>query len=388
MAPPDRAASALPQTERSGEDAPSRSLVFVSSLRRWGGGEKWMLAAAGAMRNRGHRVVLAAQPGSELAERGRALGLSVAAIRLGGWFDPRSLAALAGVLRQARADVVCANLDKETRQARLAALLAGRRVRLVARRGSPVPIKDTWHYKLVYTRGVDRLICNAEALVEPVCGPAPWFDRGRVRVIPNGVDVADLRRRAAGTDVRAELDLGPQTPVIACVGEVGWRKGQEHVLAAAAALRASHPAAVWLIAGEGSGLGELTARARQADLLAAGRVRFLGFRPDVPAILAAADVLVLPSRSEGFPNTLLEGMALGRPVAASTADGIPELVVAGETGLLHAVDDEEAFTADVARLLGDADLRRRLGEAGARRAATVFAQDKIMDQVEDTLCRW
>jgi glycosyltransferase involved in cell wall biosynthesis len=388
MVPPDRAATPSPQGERPGEGADSRSLAFVSSLRRWGGGEQWMLAAAGAMRDRGHRVVLVAQPGSELAARGAVAGLNVATIRLGGWLDPRSLAALADVLRRARVEVVCANLDKETRQARLAALLAGRPVHLVARRGSPVPIKDTWHYKLVYTRGVDRLICNAAALVEPVCSTAPWFDRSRVRVVPNGVDVADLRRRAAATDVRAELGLAPQTPVVACVGEVGWRKGQEHVLAAAAALRPRFPAAVWLVAGEGSGLEELQRRAAELDLLGPGAVRFLGFRADVPALLAAADILVLPSRSEGFPNTLLEGMALGLPVAASRADGIPELVVSGETGLLHAVDDVDAFTADVERLLGDADLRHRLGEAGARRAATVFAQDKVMDQVEDCLCRW
>lgn len=370
------------------EKTPPLALVFVSSLPRWGGGEKWMLTTAGAMKARGHRVVLAVQPGSELALRGRAAGLDVAEVRLGGWLDPFSLAGLAGVLRRARCDVICANLDKEIRQGRLAARLAGRRVRLVARRGSPVPIKDNWHYRLAWNRGVDRLICNAEALVEPVCGGAPWFDRSRVRVIPNGVEVTELRRRAEAADLRAELDLGAGVPVIACVGEVGWRKGQEHVLAAAAALRERFPQAVWLVAGEGSGLDELTGRARQAGLLDGGYVRFLGFRADVPRVLRAADLLVLPSRSEGFPNTLLEGMALGLPVAASRADGIPELVQDGVTGLLHGVDDGDAFTADVGRLLGDAELRTRLGEAGAARVEARFTQDRVMDQVEDCLCRW
>jgi glycosyltransferase involved in cell wall biosynthesis len=79
-------------------------------------------------------------------------------------------------------------------------------------------------------------------------------------------------------------------------------------------------------------------------------------------------------------------MGLGLPVAASKADGIPELVVDGQTGLLHSIDDAEAFTADVARLLGDQDLRSRLGAAGARRAAEYFALDHVMDQVEACLC--
>jgi glycosyltransferase involved in cell wall biosynthesis len=347
-----------------------------------------MLGAAQAMQERGHGVVLAVQPGSELARRGQAAGIAVAPVRLGGWLDPRSLLGLAGVLRRTSAQVVCANLDKEIRQARLAALLAGRNIRLVARRGSPVPIKDNWHYRLVYRLGVDRLIINARALVDDVCGQAPWFDPSRIRIVPNGVDLPDLQRRAAAADIRAELGLAPDARVIACIGEVGWRKGQEHVLAAAAALREKHPAAVWLIAGEGSGLDELSARAEAEGLTAGGCVRFLGFRDDAPAIMAASDILVLPSRSEGFPNTLLEGMALGLPVAASSADGIPELVLPDQTGLLHEIDDRQKFTADVDRLLKDEKLRRKLGEAGAARAAAEFAQDRVMDQVEDALCRW
>ena len=373
---------------RSPGVAPPRSLAFISSLRDWGGGEQWMLTAASAMRDRGHRVTLVAQPGSALADRGRNAQLHVETVRLGGWLDPRSLSGVAGVLRREQVEVVCANLDKEIRQARLAALLAGRRVRLVARRGSPDPIKDAWHYRLIYSWGVDRLICNAEALVGSVCREAPWFDRGKVRVIPNGVDTAALAARAAAADVRAEQGLAPDTVVVACVGEVGWRKGQEHVLAAAAQLRSRFPDAVWLLAGDGDGLDDLTERARARGLLEGRYLRFLGFRRDVPAVLRAADVLVLPSRSEGFPNTLLEGMALGLPVAASRADGIPELVVQEETGLLHAVDDRESFIADVERLLADAELRRRLGLAGRARVAARFSEMAVMDQVERCLTAW
>ncbi len=376
------------ETVRPSGVAPSLSLGFVSSLRRWGGGEKWMLTTACAMRDRGHRVTLIVQPGSELAASGSDAGLDVVTVRLGGWFDPRSLVGLAREFTRARIDVICANLDKEIRQARLGAWLAGRRVRLVARRGSPDPIKSNWDYRFTYTHGVDRLICNAEALVETVCGPAPWFDRSRVHVIPNGVDVVALERAAATVDVRAELKIPRDSLVVGCVGEVGWRKAQEHVLTAAESLRERFPEVIWLIAGEGSGLDELTADAGTRGLLDDGRVRFLGFRRDVPAVLAACDVLVLPSRYEGFPNTLLEGMALGLPVAASRADGIPELVVAGETGLLHAVDDVPQFVDDVAGLLQDSELRRRFGDAGRRRAQQVFGQQLVMDQAETCLTHW
>jgi len=176
--------------------------------------------------------------------------------------------------------------------------------------------------------------------------------------------------------------------VVSCVGEVGWRKGQEHVLAAAERLREPYPEVVWIIAGEGDGLQDLSDRARARGLFDGGYVRFLGFRRDVPAVMRASQLLVLPSRSEGFPNTLLEGMALGLPVAASRADGIPELVVHRKTGLLHAIDDRESFVDDVATLVGDEEMRGQFGAAGRERAASVFGQEAVMDRVEDCLVRW
>lgn len=384
----EQSARSVKPAAPSSREAPPRSLAFVSSLKEWGGGEKWLLDAAAAMRGCGHRVTLAVQPDSALAARGRAAGLAVSPVRLGGWLAPHSLLALARAFSASRVDVVCANLDKEIRQARLAAALAGRSVRLVARRGSPDPIKDNWHYRLVYTRGVDRLICNCAALVAPVCDGAPWFDRRKVWVIPNGIDSEQFAAAAAGGDLRTELGLPPGACVAACVGEIGWRKGQEHVLAAAAALRDRFPRAVWLIAGGGDGRDRLMAAAETQGLLAGGRVRFLGFRTDVAVVLAAADLVVLPSRREGFPHTLLEAMALAKPVAASRADGIPELVEHGVTGLLHAVDDQAAFIADVARLFADPDWRRQLGAAGRARARHEFAQQTVMARVEACLTAW
>lgn len=381
------AAVRSPGDERGGA-APPRSLAFVSSLSAWGGGEKWMLDAAVAMRDRGHGVTLVALSGSALARRGQAASLTVVSVRPAGWLEPRPLWDLAGVLRRARVRTVCVNLDKEIRQSAIAGL--GRGIKLVARRGSPDRIKDNWHYRLVYTHAVDRLICNCEALATTICDPAPWFDRARLRVIPNGID-ADLLEAAAAArggrdETRRALGLTDHHVVVACIGEVGWRKGQEILLTTAASLRACHPQAVFLIAGEGSGRDDLERRARREGLLDV--VHFLGFRDDVPALLAASDILVLPSRSEGFPNTLLEGMALGVPVVATRADGIPELVVDGVTGALVNIDDEPHFTAEVARLLDDPALRRRRGDAGRDRARRAFSQRRVMDEVEDCLCRW
>jgi glycosyltransferase involved in cell wall biosynthesis len=365
---------------------PAISIAFITSLPRYAGGEKWMLQAARAMAARGHQVTLIGRPGAQIVRRAYALDLNVHPVRMGGWLDPLTLWELARILRRERVQVACVNVDKEIRQAGLA-MLGRSGFRVVPRRGSPVPIKNNWHYRFAYERWVDRLIINCQALVAKVCADVPWFDRSKIRVIPNGCDVDALAASARPGRIRSELGLAGARPIVSLVGEVGWRKGQEILLKAVARLQDRHPQAVFLIVGEGEGRLRCEQQSRQMGLKAE-TVRFLGFRDDVPDILADTDILVLPSRSEGFPNTLLEGMALGLPVVATAVDGIPELVIPERTGALVAVDDTEAFTAAVDRLLGEPALRRTWGEAGRRRVRDEFGENRMNDAIESCLADW
>lgn len=363
-------------------------IAFVSSLPRWGGGEKWMLHAARAMAERGHKVCLIGQPGGEITRRAAASGLRVHPLRMGGIIVPWTLAALRGILARERVAVACVNQDREVHLTALASAgLPG--FRLVPRRGSPDPIKGKPFYRYSYAHRVDRLIVNCAALGDKVCARAPWFDRTKLRVIPNGIDADAFAATAHRGRLRAELGLPPDRLVVSLVGEVCRRKGQAVLLDAVAKLRADGAArdAVFLIAGEGSARAELEARAA-AHGLADGTVRFLGFRDDVPDLLADTDLLVLPSFEEGFPNTLLEGMALGLPVVSTPVDGIPELVVDGVTGVLTPPGDAPALATAIGALLGDAARRRALGEAGRARVRAEFADAKLMDAVEECLTAW
>jgi glycosyltransferase involved in cell wall biosynthesis len=366
--------------------SPAR-IAFVSSLPRWGGGEKWMLHAARAMAERGHAVCLIGQPGGEITRRAAASGLRAHELKMGGVLVPWTIAALRGLLARERAAVACVNQDREVHLTAFASTgMPG--FRLVPRRGSPDPIKGKPFYRYSYSRRVDRLIVNCAALGEKVCARAPWFDRGKLRVVHNGIDADAFAASARRGRVRAELGLAADRPVVSLVGEVGWRKGQATLLEAVTRLRAGGlaPGAVFLIAGPGEDAPlRATARALGLD---AETVRFLGFRDDVPDLLADSDLLVLPSFEEGFPNTLLEGMALGLPVVATPVDGIPELVVDGVTGDLTPPGDAAALAAAVASLLGDAARRRGYGEAGRARVRAEFTQARAMDELEACLTAW
>lgn len=363
------------------------SVAFVTSLPGWGGGEKWFLEAARAMAARGHRTLVVGQPGGEIVGRARAAGLDARGVAMAGILDPRTLWTFGRLLRRERVDVAVVNQAREIRLVGLSQL--GRRgFRLIARRGSPDPIKDNWHFRLVYTHLVDRLILNCRALEAPVCGGAPWFPRDKSCVIHNGVDVAALRRAADPEAARADLGLPAGARVVSMVGEVGPRKDQATFLRAIARRRRLDAAVgvVFLIAGAGPPDEEDRLRALTAELgLDDGTVRRLGFRDDAPSLLALSDVVVLPSRQEGFPNTLLEAMALGTAVVATPVDGVPELVADGVDGLLVPVGDEMALADALTRLLTDDALRRRLGAAAAATAHDRFGQAAAMDLLETVL---
>ncbi|MGC8827667.1 MAG: glycosyltransferase, partial [Anaerolineae bacterium] len=110
---------------------------------------------------------------------------------------------------------------------------------------------------------------------------------------------------------------------------------------------------------------------------------FAGYREDIPRLLAGADIYVLPSLSEGMPRSILEAMAMELPVIASDIRGCRELVVDGETGLLVPPADADALAEALRRLAGDADLQRKMGEAGRRRVQQEFDERLVFQRLEE-----
>lgn len=186
---------------------------------------------------------------------------------------------------------------------------------------------------------------------------------GKVTVIENGVDSRRFACAWRGA-LRRELGLPDDALLVGMVGRLETIKGPDVLLEAFAGLAARFPAAWLVYAGKG---GQETAlRDRTAALGLSDRVRFLGSRPDVPDIMAGLDVLALPSRSEGLPFALLEGMAAGRAVVATAVGRVPSLVEPSEeppNGLLVPPDDVAALAGALESLLGDTRLRLRLGGA-------------------------
>jgi glycosyltransferase involved in cell wall biosynthesis len=229
-------------------------------------------------------------------------------------------------------------------------------------------------------RLADRVLVNAEAVRRWLVSDG--YDPARIAVVGNGIDLRDVGGEPP--DLRAELGAGRDAPVVLLVSRLVPRKGIEDFLEAVARLAGGEPQARFAIAGdEADGTGYRSALERYAMQLGLGsRVRFLGARRDVPALLGQASVSVLPSLSEGLSNVLLESMAAGVPVVATRVGGAPEVIDDGRTGLLVPAGRPGELARAILRLLEHPELAARLGLAGRQTVRTRYSLDGMVAATE------
>ena len=231
----------------------------------------------------------------------------------------------------------------------------------------------------------DRILVNAEAVKDWLIKDE-GYDPANIVVIRNGVDLARFAEAPAGDRLRRELGIAAEARLVVLVSRLARLKGIEQFLQAAAALKPRYPDVRFLIVGETSPpdpayLEQLHALSRSLGV--ADVVLFTGLRSDVPSVLSAADVAVMPSLNEALSNVLLESMAAGVPVVATRVGGTPEALIDGETGLLVPPGDAGAIAGAVSRLLDDRELARRLGCAARRLMAAQFSVQRMVSATED-----
>ena len=295
--------------------------------------------------------------------------------------DLRSLLGVLRALRELRPDVVHA----QTPKGGLLGILAGAALRVPKRvyylRGLPLETASGWRRALLWT--VEKTACT---LATDIVAVSPSLrsrtlalrlaaDR-KVRVIGRGsgqgVDSERFRLTAgARAASRAEYGYSEREVVFLFVGRLVADKGIEEMTEAWARVAEELPAARLLIVGPEEPRDPVPAGVLER-LRADRRVRFTGFLSDVRGAYAAADVLVLPSRREGFPNVPLEAAAMSLPVITTNATGCVDSVEDGVTGKVVAVNDASALAAAMLDYGCDAELRRRHGAAGRRRVVEWF----------------
>jgi glycosyltransferase involved in cell wall biosynthesis len=323
-------------------------------------------------------LALSSGPGVRRLER---TGVSVCV--LDEMTDAEAIDAVAAHLAAVNADVVHNHMYRAEvigTQAAWALAAAGRRRPLVVGTVHSSRVRSDEDRDLIrrLTPRMDHLIAVSRAIVRKL------EDEGRVgapiSLIYNGVDLARYDEPEVCCTLQSEYSIPDGAPIVGVVARLEPEKGHPTLLDAWARVLASVPNAHLLIVGEGSQREKLEAQAAALGLL--GSATFTGRRDDVPAVTAALDVAVLPSYREAQGLSILEAMALSRPVVASAVGGIPEMIEDGRTGLLVPPRDPDALAAAIVRLLRDHPYADTLGRAGRELVHERFCVELMVRAVE------
>src|SRR5262245_50473758 len=345
---------------------PTARLLVVIDGYEVTGPAKQLLAAHARLAPELRTTIAVIQRGREetpLLTAVRATGLPLTVFRERFRFDPAPAVALACHARRIGADIIQTHGYK----ANVFAALISRIVRvpwvafLHGETYEGWKIRTYFALERVVVRRAARVVVVSEAMGHEVarCGvPAH-----AIRVIHN----------ASVTSRSAAAAWGTYVPVVGVIPHLTLEKGFDLAFRAHAHVIAERPTATLLIAGVGSEEGELKRLAERLGIEPS--VTWLGYQRDVEALLRRLMVLLVPSRSEGSPNVILEAMAHGVPVVATAVGGVPELIANGESGLLVSPGDDRSLAESILRLCHDVELRRRLAKQAAQEVEARFSVD-------------
>jgi glycosyltransferase involved in cell wall biosynthesis len=351
------------------------TVLYLDIHTGWRGGQRQVLWMAEGLRRRGGRPIFALRPGTPLAERARERAIEFVYVDpLFAEWGPWTVLRLRRLIRREGVQILHPQSGHTMALAALARIGTGARIVFARRVASPLRknFASRWKYG-----SADRVISVSHAGMTALLEVG--LDPTRIEVVPSGIDLA-RRVTPASTQTLAALGVPAGAPLVVTVGAMTAQKDPLTFVRTMAVVRRAVPPVQALLVGEGPLRGPVEELIRQLGL--GDAVHLTGFRTDTESLIAASDVTCLSSVQEGTPGVLIDALSLGRPVAATSGGGTPEVVEDGVTGLLAPVGDSERLGAAIARLLTDRSLASRLAAAGRVSAARFSIEQTIERTVE------
>lgn len=348
-------------------------IVLSNASLSWGGVHRVTEILARGLQQRGHEVVVFGRPDSMLEERIRNVAPFEGVLR-GMDFHPVALWRTARSMKRHHTQVALALMKKDVRLTVLAARALG--IPAVIRHNQEQALPRGPQSRFLYGGSLFH-VTNADATRQVLLASSQWLVPSRVEVIYNGIDAASYLNAQP-----IAIDIPDGAVRFGMIANLGMRKGIVELAEAWWRVAEVVPNAHLLIAGKGGAEGKF-----RGMLDGAPRVHWLGYRSDVPNVLASLDVLVLPSYREGAPNVVLEAMASRVAVIATAVSGTPELVRDGIEARLVPARESAPLAAAMIEFARDNHLRRRFADAGHERVLRDFTLDGMLDNYERLFSR-
>jgi glycosyltransferase involved in cell wall biosynthesis len=365
-------------------DVTAAPVVHVAESAGWAGGERYLLALATEVDRKRFKLSVIVPDDGPLVERLHALDVETCRVPLNDRLvSPRAFLALVRALQRLRPVIVHSHGARSNVYARLAARYAGVPIVVSTVHNSLFDYEVAGWRRALYVLAeritsplADRIVAVSQAIARDLVDRYR-IEAGRTVVVHNGIDAWAFRPTRDSASLRAEMRVPRGGRVVVMAGRMTPQKGWDVLFEAAARLSSVRDDLFWLLVGDGPLRPALTRRAGELGV----RACFAGARADMADVLGCADVVVLASRSEGLPFTLLEAMALGKPVVATRVGGVPEVVEDGLSGRLVPPEDPAALASAVAAVL-DAPDAVAMGARGRARVQTAFTLDAMVRGIE------
>jgi len=352
-------------------------ILHLDTERTWRGGEGQLLHLAEGLSRRGHFCIVSGPPTSPLLLRASDRGLRVEPVILSSEWSLAAVWTLRGILKRERIQVIHMHSSHASTLGGWAARLAHVPVRVISRRVDFSTQSNPFR-KLKYQWGIDRIIAISEGVKRVLIEDG--LDPDRIEVIHSGIDPKPFDPNLPNAEVRREFGISEKAPVVGCIAHFADHKGHRYLIEAAARVAASIPEVRFLLVGEGELRTAIELQIK--DLQLGPNVILTGFRTDIPRLLAAIDIVVLSSHLEGLGTSLLDAMAMARPVVATRVGGIPEIVEEGVTGQLVPPRDPKSLADALINLIRRPGDGRRMGAAGRERMLSEFSAEGMVAGTE------
>lgn len=358
-------------------------VCFFNSARSWGGGEKWHFDVSTRLSETGINPIVITNKKSELKTRITDYGIPSYNIGISNlsFLNLFKVLYISRIIKKEKVDFIITNLSSDMKVASLAAKIAGV-PNIVYRRGSAIPVRNTFINRFFFRKVLTGIIANSEETKRTLLARNPnLFDKDKIKVIYNGISINKFDKGETTFKYLLEND----EIVLGNAGRLVKQKGQDYLIRLARILKDKGHKFKILVAGEGALRKDLVAYSKKMSV--ENEVVFLGFVNDIKGFMQSIDIFLLPSLWEGFGYVMTEAMVCRKPVVAFNLSSNPEIVVHGETGYLAEGNNMTSFTNYVEKLMLNPVLSKQMGEKGRLRVEEKFDIRYTLKTMENFLQR-
>ncbi len=367
------------------------NILYVIENIEFGGGERVFSQIIRGLDKERFGVFVASNPGGIFEKKLTEVGIKINPVRMTNRYNLGIISRLKKIIKTKDVQIVHSQGGRADFFARIAARIANVPIIIssmamlvegydvsILRKGLYVSI-DRWT-----ERWVNKFTVLSEAMRRSLIEGHKIPSENIVKIY-NGIEIEeynpDLKEiRNKKLEVRRELGLKNDVPVIGAIGRLVWQKGFEYLIRAAPEVLKKCPEARFLIVGEGPLKNKLILTGEKLNV--ADRIIYTGFRNDIKEILTSIDVLAMPSLLEGLPMVLLEAMAMAKPIVATRIDGVTEVLENSKTGLLVPAKNSHALAEAIVGILNDQAKANFFGQNAKEAAKEKFSVKKMVEQIE------